>query len=144
MEEGIRDSVFVGHFHNDSLFGSAAVLFAYGHAFPLRTRVESALESANNSQVDSASLAEVHDNALLTENPQRKEEDVGGIDLDPNKLNLQTQGKGINFNSNFGSDHLEEFPINGYSPFIFKITPVSGLLLGLTDDHSEQLSAIRR
>ncbi len=85
------------------------------------------------------------DNALLAENPQTKEQDVGGIDLDPNKLNLQTQGRGMKFIPNFDLNHLERFPINGFSPIIFQTVPVTDLplFLGLTEDQLKQLSAVR-
>ena len=78
------------------------------------------------------------DQALLGKNP-------GGIDMNPNKLNLQTQGQGVEFNLPFDPNRLDQIPINGLTPVIFEITPVTNLplLLDLADDESKQLSAVR-
>ena len=65
--------------------------------------------------------------------------------MNPNKLNLQTQGQGVEFNVPFDPNNLDKIPINGLTPVIFQITPVTDLplLLGLSEDHSEELSAVR-
>ena len=82
---------------------------------------------------------------MLTSVEQSSIKNPGGIDMNPNKLKLQTQGQGVEFNLPFDPNHLDQIPINGLTPVISQITPITNLplLLGLAEDHSEELSAIR-
>ncbi|VAX36803.1 hypothetical protein MNBD_UNCLBAC01-1307 [hydrothermal vent metagenome] len=62
----------------------------------------------------------------------------GGIDFNPNNLNIETQGKGIEYNAPIDLQLLESLissPIEGFSPVIFNITPILNLpqLLGLNE-----------
>ena len=85
------------------------------------------------------------DSAQLIENRREEKDDVGGIDLTRKKINLETQGQGVEFNLPFDPNHLDQIPINGLTPVIFQITPITDLplLLGLADEDSKQLSAVR-
>ncbi len=75
-------------------------------------------------QPDKAMTAAIH-------NPQ----DVGGIDLNPETLNLQTQGDNINFKVPANVEGLTESSFNGLTPVIFQILPITNLklLLGAAD-----------
>ena len=92
-----------------------------------------------------ASVEPSPDQAQLTQELVREEKNPGGIDLTRKRLNLQTQGEGIEFNLPFDPNNLEKIPINGLTPVIFQITPVTDLplLLGLAEEHPETLSAVR-
>ena len=68
----------------------------------------------------------------------------GGIDFNPNNLNIETQGKGIDYNAPIDPQLLESLtssPIEGFSPVIFNITPILNLpaLLGLQDQDEKPL-----
>jgi len=59
--------------------------------------------------------------------------DVGGIDLNPNMLELQTQGTGINFDIPIDLQAIESIQLDGFSPVIFHIAPANlPLLFGET------------
>jgi len=63
----------------------------------------------------------------------------GGIDFNPNNLNLQTQGQDIDYSAPIDPQLLEELmrdPIDGFTPVIFNITPILNLpqLLGLNEE----------
>ena len=63
-----------------------------------------------------------------------KSSDVGGIDLNPNMLNLETQGKGVDFNIPFDAQTIQSIQIDGFSPVIFQIVPTNlPLLMGIKD-----------
>ncbi|MBF0521445.1 MAG: hypothetical protein HQL24_00145 [Candidatus Omnitrophica bacterium] len=49
----------------------------------------------------------------------------GGIDLNPQKMNLDIQGKGEDFTIPDGFEYLLKEDIAGFSPVIFDITPIS-------------------
>ncbi len=68
--------------------------------------------------------------------PERGPETPGGIDLNPANLQLRTQGTGVDFDLPFDAENLEAIPIDGFTPVIFQITPVTNfsLLLGLKND----------
>lgn len=85
------------------------------------------------------------DHGFLAEVKPEIQQSPGGIDLTSKRLPLETQGEGVDFNLPFDPNHLEQIPINGLTPVIFQITPVTDLplLLGLAEDHPEALSAVR-
>ncbi|MFA5088645.1 MAG: UPF0489 family protein [Candidatus Omnitrophota bacterium] len=69
----------------------------------------------------------------------------GGIDLDPNKMNLQTTGEGIDFNVPFDPAVLMDMPIDGFSPVILQIVPTNfPLLMGSSDLPAEELQMAGR
>ncbi len=118
-------------------------------AFEHNRQLKEIEEQARNAQPkDSAQTAptnenlEKADNAFLGQVDQSAEH-PGGIDLTRKRLNLQTQGEGVDFNLPFDPSHLDQIPINGLTPVIFQITPVTDLplLLGLAEKHPEILSA---
>ena len=59
----------------------------------------------------------------------------GGIDLNPNMINLQSQGEGMDFNIPFNPQGMEDIRIDGFTPIIFNITPVTNLpfVLGIPE-----------
>ena len=65
--------------------------------------------------------------------------DVGGIDLNPNMLDLETQGKAIEFDIPFDSETILNMPIDGFSPIIFQITPINNVpfLLGISEKEEQ-------
>ncbi len=69
-----------------------------------------------------------------TSSPILKDQ-VGGIDLNPANLNIETKGTSIEFDLPFDVHELEGLPITGFTPIIFNITPVINLplFLGLED-----------
>jgi len=71
---------------------------------------------------------------LLLENKQTLEaqEAPGGIDLNPNILDLQTRGNKVDFNLPVSSQQMQNIKIKGLVPVIINITPVTNLpvLLG--------------
>ena len=59
---------------------------------------------------------------------------VGGIDLNPEKWNLETKGQGVNLN--IDPAQLQNLDIKGLTPVIFNITPMTDLplFLGIKKD----------
>jgi len=71
----------------------------------------------------------------------------GGIDFNPDYLDIQTQGSGINVSSPLNIEVMENIEINGLVPFIFSITPVNNLqlLLGVTKEEDDlELSLLEK
>ena len=64
----------------------------------------------------------------------------GGIDLNPDLLELKTKGGGIEFQLPENLKYLETTPINGLTPLIIEIVPVTNLplLLGVSDKEQKQ------
>jgi len=94
---------------------------------------------------------EVDDEAMVARPPEAGEvspeseilaegKDVGGIDMNPDMLELQTQGQGMDLQ--FDPAILETMPITGFTPIIYSITPVTNLplLLGIADDEPQPLA----
>ncbi len=91
-------------------------------------------------KMDSAMMANVQG-----ENPFQKN-NPGGIDLNEEFLNLQRQGRGLDFEMPFNSQNIETIPIDGLSPVIFQIIPTNlPLLLGISEKDEEpgQLTSLR-
>ena len=70
---------------------------------------------------DSQVLGQHIDKAMIS--------DVGGIDFNPDLLDLESHGEAIEFNLPEEFKYLETTPINGFSPVIFQIIPVTNLPL---------------
>ena len=71
-------------------------------------------------------------------------QDLGGIDLNPETWNLETEGQGMNFDVPIDPAQLQNIEINdGLRPVIFSIEPVNlRLFLGIKKEKSaEQLTA---
>ncbi len=52
---------------------------------------------------------------------------VGGIDINPNSISIQTEGEGVKFNKAINAQELERLkniPLDGFSPVIFQIVPI--------------------
>lgn len=95
-------------------------------------------EAGVSFQEDNAQFRETpknFDQALVS--PQEKlGQPPGGIDLNPNMFDLQTRGQGINFNVPLNYQDLESVPINGFSPMILSIVPISSMSLSFSLDLS--------
>lgn len=64
----------------------------------------------------------------------RQTENPGGIDLNPDMLDLQTQDDSIEYDIPLDSQTLETIPINGFSPVIYQIVPVNlQMLIGSSE-----------
>lgn len=82
-----------------------------------------------------AQNADSAQNATALENGK----DVGGIDLNPQMINLETQGESSGFQSTFNPRDLEGIHINGLFPVIINITPISNVpqLMGIKSEPGE-------
>ena len=69
-------------------------------------------------------LIKGHDEALLN-HKDNKDIEKGGIDLNPNNLDLQTQGQEIELNMPFDAQTIVNFPIDGFAPVIIQIVPAN-------------------
>ncbi len=87
------------------------------------------------SSVDSAMLGDVATSSSVQENP-------GGIDFNPNLLELQIEGEGSDFNLQINNTNLEQIHIEGLLPVIINITPITNLpfILGTTESEMEPLA----
>ncbi len=84
-------------------------------------------------------------NISVVSSPVRANDNLGGINFIPNMLDIETQGKGIDFNIPIDPQVIQTIQIDGFSPVIFQITPTNlPFLLGAKASPSEeQLSSIR-
>jgi len=89
------------------------------------------------------SLSDHIDEAVLSDS---EDDGVGGIDFNPNNLDLQQQGQNVDFQFNNTILHnIQPNSIQGILPVIINITPITNFapLLGLADDQeSQQLSQL--
>ena len=72
------------------------------------------------------------DNALLApqavgQTLKQSVKTPGGIDFNPEMLDLETQGEGVDFNLPFDTQNLENISIDGFIPIIYSITPITSL-----------------
>ena len=83
---------------------------------------------------------ELHpDNAMISSDAVTDKFTKGGIDFNPNMLDLQTQGKKADFNAPFDKKTVESIQIDGFSPVIFKIVPTNlPTFMSLTKQEPEQ------
>ena len=100
------------------------------------TTPTSSISGKGTTEEAGAGQAETKDDAMLPAVVSHK--DVGGIDFNPDRLDIETRGAGIDFDFDAAIDpalleQLESAPINGFTPFIFQITPIKNLplLLGV-------------
>jgi len=77
-------------------------------------------------------LSGVGSSSVQTEKP-------GGIDMNPNNLNLQTQGGRFDFQLPLNSIDLQNIRIDGFTPVIINVAPLTNLplLLGLVEETEE-------
>jgi len=83
------------------------------------------------------------DNSMLTRSvpvvESQNQKDVGGIDLNPNMLELQTQGSGVDFDIPIDPQAIQTIQIDGFSPVIFQIVPTNlPMLMGVLEGEEEQ------
>lgn len=98
----------------------------------------------NNNETGFLPQEKKSNNAIVDfQNPDMamipQEDNLGGIDLTPANLNIQTQGKAIDFNMPVDLQGFENTPINGFSPIILQIVPVSNIqmLLGINEEKED-------
>jgi len=107
-------------------------------------------ETATHQAIRYKRKLEVSSSPMATNNEQRdtsakhrfgkdEKDDIGGINLNANQLNIETQGKGIDFDIPISLESLQNIPLQGLSPVIYQIIPVTNfnLLLGLEDQEEE-------
>jgi len=99
-------------------------------------------ESGDNDRTSGSSPI-IDDNSDDVSQLGKRDKDLGGIDFNPNNLDLQTQGTGIQFR--FIPTELEHMPINGFTPVIFQMTPMTNfrLLIRETQEQSDEFSISR-
>ncbi|MFH1359902.1 MAG: AarF/UbiB family protein [Candidatus Omnitrophota bacterium] len=107
-------------------------------------------DRGNSGSVDEAQedfvQAEQLDRVIVEGQDHIAAEKVGGIDLNPNILELQTQGAGVDFSIPIDPQSIQSIQIGGFSPVIFQIVPTNlPLLLDLSEDELEspQLGLLR-
>ncbi|MCA9408852.1 MAG: hypothetical protein KC733_09190, partial [Candidatus Omnitrophica bacterium] len=88
---------------------------------------------------ESSSPISLTDEASTVSKPQ----EVGGIDFNPDLLDMQMDGQGIDFNIPINLENLNPNTIGGFTPVIYQIIPVTSFpaLLGLVDDPAENEKA---
>ncbi len=72
---------------------------------------------------------------------QKANSDLGGIDMNPNKVDFKTQSNGEKFEFPFNVNDLQNLPeVNGFTPVIFQIIPVNNIfqLLGLKEEKPQK------
>ena len=99
-----------------------------------RDEWSSVTDFARNARQEVLSLLEdipelLGDQAMLGESREATEENVGGIDLNPALLELNTQGEDIDFDVPVAIDEIDAKGITGFTPVIFQITPIQNLPL---------------
>jgi len=76
------------------------------------------------------------DSAMFTETKK----EIGGIDFNPTDLDIETRGEDIDFGTPVNIQNLENMQIEGFTPVIFQIIPVTNipLLLGAEESNEAQ------
>ena len=70
---------------------------------------------------------------------EKLSDQVGGIDLNPNNMDLQNKGQGINFNIPINAQTIQNMQFDGVEPFILQIIPTNlNVLLGLAQQEPEE------
>jgi reactive intermediate/imine deaminase len=103
--------------------------------YPRSTNRQVLLTNKENPLSDApAMLRLIRDNTGAGSSP------IGGIDLNPNNLDLRTEGKGMDLNFTFDPRDFDTVPVNGFIPVIFQITPVTNIpmLLGESQEPEQQ------
>jgi len=112
-----------------------------------RNVVDAAMAAISTDQSSSSDAAMVGENKAQT-SLNKETTAPGGIDFsaiggsasggNPNKFNLETQGKGMDPNMPFDPAQLQGVTIDGFTPVIFSITPITNLplLLGVSAEDS--------
>lgn len=100
------------------------------------------IEKQGTSGADASAMSEVEKKRLAFSS-----NDVGGIDLNPAGLELQTEGDNAQFNWPEFQGGSINLPVGKFTPVIYQITPLTPanmiLLLGLSDqEDAEQLSSL--
>ena len=64
----------------------------------------------------------------------------GGIDLNPDILNLQTNGETIETNNIYDEEFIQSLQVDGFIPVIFQIVPTTNLpmLIGWSENDKRQ------
>ena len=86
----------------------------------------------------------VSDRAIIAEkaNSVNRFDEVGGIDFNPNNLDLEVQGDELDINIPAQLQYLQTTPIEGFAPIIIQIKPTNlPLLLGVAQDAGEPVAA---
>jgi len=70
------------------------------------------------------------------------QQNTGGIDFNPNYLNIQSQGNKVKLPVLNNPQQFRNIEINGLVPFIFNITPITNIpmILGESEEQSEEFN----
>ena len=94
--------------------------------------IKNGLENQSNGKISV-------DYAVIASSPVSP--DYGGIDFNPNELNLVEQGEGVEFNfDNAMLQNIQSNAVFGIQPSIISITPITNFapLLGAAYEHREE------
>ena len=103
----------------------------------------------SDTDLDSHSQIKNEENmALLGRSKTSKDinDSIGGIDFNPEMLDLETQGSDVEFDLPFdsqNSQNFEDISINGFTPVIFKIVPITNLPAILGSSEKEDPSLLK-
>lgn len=123
-------------------FATGQALFDRGSSSPLITD-EAQKDFVQVDQLDSA-INQGQDKGSVS-SPSKTTENLGGIDFNPNMLNIEKQGQGIDFNVPVDIQAIQAIQIDGFSPVIFQIIPTNlPMLMGTKKaEDTMQVSSIR-
>lgn len=124
--------------YNQLVEDSVSMNFA-GMIRELRTGDDKILLNAKNRDFGNIwqQFYNVSDSAMLANN--QKENNPGGIDLNPKHFELEAGGHEIQLRMPFSPQQLEQLKVDGFTPVIIQISPVVNLplLLGINTDEGE-------
>jgi len=82
--------------------------------------------------------------ASIEEEFKAFDDNVGGIDLNPAQLNLETQGENIPLDIPTELPSLQNLQIEGLTPIIIQIVPITNLpmILGATEEKQEGILSL--
>lgn len=142
VEEFFRDAKFKEILNDDQLVVSMDfenTVKNVKRAVPTAKQFRSVLESLVNF-IDHAREADsLKNTSVRTEASKTLPEKPGGIDLNPEMMDLQMQGGRIKYDIPFGDQSLESISIEGFSPVIYQIVPVNlQILMGTAKIEAQQ------
>lgn len=115
----------VGPFAEAMKYVSAISLMNYGYSDGENAFLISEVDGAGTTNID---------HAMISDSASLAAQEKGGIDFNPNNLEIQTKGRGMDFDIPFDPqaiENMENMQIDGFIPVIFSITPIGSLPLFL-------------
>ena len=132
----------LGHLLRKRFGEKTLIITNESRELPWQKDTEIELYISPSEKGETEDLSFIH---LADEEKQRKrgassisKDKFGGIDLNSNNLNLQTQGQEININIPFDAQPMMNTPIDGFAPVIIQIVPANiPALLGVKEEEEE-------